>query len=142
LSPTPTDRLRTVLDVITDVTPQGHGPWIRRLLLQTTDDLSDGHRPLPWLTPSLTRADITITWSSSGNVRTLSRNKTLSFCPGSIIDGIPQSFVVGAGEVTSPLCSYISLSVASPRVFHIALHTGSNSSKDFGLHTFPRSILQ
>jgi hypothetical protein len=32
--------------------------------------------------------------------------------------------------------------VAYPIVFHIALHTGSNSSRDFDLHTFPNSILQ
>jgi hypothetical protein len=74
-------------------------------------------------------------------MRTLHHNKTLSFCPGAIINGIPQSFVVGAGEVTSPLYSSISLSIATPRVFHIALHTSSNSAKDFGLHTFPKSAI-
>ena len=28
------------------------------------------------------------------------------------------------------------------RVFHSALHTGSNSQRDFGLHTFPKSVLE
>ena len=46
---------------------------------------------------------------------------------GAIIDGIPRPFVVGAGEVTSPLCFSISLSIASPRVFHSAFSPGSNS---------------
>jgi hypothetical protein len=49
--------------------------------------------------------------------------------------------VVGAGEVTSPLCSSLTLSLACPRVFHSAIHSGSNSQRDFGLHTFPKSVL-
>jgi hypothetical protein len=140
--PTSTERPRPVPDVIADVASQGHEPWLRRLLLHTTDDLSDGHHPLLWLTPSLTREDGTISWSSSGNVRTLRHNNTLSFCPGASIYGIPQPFVVGVGEVTSPLCSSISLSIAISRVFHNALHMGSNSAKNFGLYTFPKSVLQ
>ena len=54
----------------------------------------------------------------------------------------PQRYVVGAGEVATPLCSLLTLVVACPKAFHNALHTGSNSSRDFGLHTFPKSILQ
>ena len=34
------------------------------------------------------------------------------------------------------------LYVAYPKVFHNALHTGSNSYKDFGLHTFPKCVIQ
>ncbi len=34
------------------------------------------------------------------------------------------------------------MSLASPRVFHSALHTGSNSQRGFGLHTFPKSVLE
>jgi hypothetical protein len=75
-------------------------------------------------------------------VRSIKHNKTLSFCPGAIIDGIPHPYVVGAGEVTSPLCTSLSLSIACPIVFHIALHTGSNSARGIGLHTFPKSVLQ
>jgi len=74
-------------------------------------------------------------------MRTLRHNKTFAFCPGAIIDGIPQPFVRGAGEVTSPLCSSISLSIATPKVFHNALYTGSSSAKNFGLHTFPKFVL-
>ncbi len=46
---TPTERPRLVSDVIADVTPQGHAPciWLRRLLLQSADDLMDGSRSLP-----------------------------------------------------------------------------------------------
>jgi hypothetical protein len=138
--PTPTERPRLVSDVIADVTPQGHAIWDRRLMLHTTDDLSYGLRPLPWLTPSLSHAEGIISWFSSGNVHSIRHNKTVSFCPGGIIDGILQPFVVGAGEITSPLCSSLTLSIACPRVFHSALHTGSNSPKGFGLHTFPKVI--
>ena len=27
-------------------------------------------------------------------------------------------------------------------MFHIAFHTGSKSSRDFGIHTFPKSVLR
>ena len=122
--------------------PQGHAPWLSKLLLHTPDDPAEGHRPLPWLTPSLTQAEGTLSWTSSYNVRSIRHNKPLSFCPGAIIDGIPQPYVVGAREVTSPLCYSLTLSIACPKVFHNALHTGSNSTRDFGLHTFPKFVFQ
>ena len=75
-------------------------------------------------------------------MRSARHNTTLSFCPGAITNGTPQPYTVGAGEVKYPLCSSLSLSLACPRVFHNALHTGSNSSRDFGLHTFPKFVLQ
>ena len=68
-----------VSDVIADVTPQGHAPWLRRLLLQSPVDVTDGARPLPWLTPTLTHANSTVDWLSSGNKRSIRHNKTLSF---------------------------------------------------------------
>jgi len=34
------------------------------------------------------------------------------------------------------------VSIASPRVFQSALHTGSDTGKEYGLHTFPRAILK
>jgi hypothetical protein len=116
--PTPTERPRMVTDYIAVVPPQGPQPWLSRLLLHTPNNPADEHRPIPWLTPSLTRAEDTISWSSSGNLRSIGHNKTLSFCPGAIIDGILQPFVVGDGEVTSPLCSPLTISIACPRVFH------------------------
>ena len=75
-------------------------------------------------------------------MRSLKHNKTLSFCSGEFFDGKLQPFVVGAGEVTSSLCTYILPSIASPRVFHNALHTGSHFTKEIGLHIFPTSVLQ
>jgi hypothetical protein len=69
-------------------------------------------------------------------------NKTLSFCPVGIIDGMPQPYVVGAREVTSPLCPSLTLTIACPIVFHNALQTSSNSARDFGMHTFPKYFLQ
>ncbi len=67
--PTPTERPRTVSDVIADVPPQGHAPWLPKRIRYLHIDHSEGHRPLPWLTPSLTQAEGTISWTSSGNVR-------------------------------------------------------------------------
>jgi hypothetical protein len=106
------------------------------------DDPAEGYMPLPWLAPSFTSAGGTITWSSPGNARAIGHNKTLSFCPGAIIAGTPQPFVVSAGDINSPLCTSLLISIANPGVFNNALHTGSNSNKDFGLHTFLKSALQ
>jgi hypothetical protein len=36
----------------------------------------------------------------------------------------------------------ITISITNPRVFHLALRSGSDTGKEFGLHTFPRSILR
>jgi len=40
------------------------------------------------------------------------------------------------------LCKGIYVSIANPRVFHRALHTGSDAGKEYGLHTFPRTVLR
>jgi hypothetical protein len=69
-------------------------------------------------------------------------NTTLSFCPGAVLERKPQPFVVGSGEVTSPLCTFILLYIANPRVLHSALHTGSDSIKELGLHIYPKSVFQ
>jgi len=114
---------------------------LRRLLLQSSKDAADGTRPLPWLTRTLAY-DNTVYWFSSGNQRSMRHTKILSFCPGANFNGKPQPFVVRVGEVTSPLCISILLSIANPRVFHNAIHTGSDSTKEFGLRTFPKPVLQ
>ncbi len=44
---TPTERPRTVSDVIVDVPPQGHAPWLPKLIHYLPIDHSEGHRPLP-----------------------------------------------------------------------------------------------
>ena len=93
----PTERPRQVSDSIADVTPQDHTPWMRRLLSSAKEDPNKGARPLPWLTPSLILEGSTLTWLSAGNIRTPRPNKNVSFCPGAIIDGEPQPFVVGSG---------------------------------------------
>jgi hypothetical protein len=120
----------------------GHAPWLRRVLLSFKEDATEGARPLPWITPSLVEDGATLTWTSSGNTRTLKPNKTLAFCPGAVIDGIPQPFVVGTGAINSPVCQSILISIANPRVYHTALHSGSDSNKEFGLHIFPKSVLR
>ena len=56
-APTPMERL---LNVIADIPPQGHALWLSRLLHHTPIGPADGHRPLPWLTPSLTKAESTL----------------------------------------------------------------------------------
>jgi len=128
--------------VIEGIAPQGHAPWLSMMLHHTPIDPADGHHPLPWLTPSLTHTEGTISWTALGNVRLKRHNITPSFCQGANINGTPQPYVIGAGDVAYPLCSSLTLSIACPRVVHIALHTGSNSAKDFGLHTFPKYVLQ
>jgi len=85
---------------------------------------------------------VLIKWISSDNILKLLPNKNLSFCPGAVIYGAPQPFIVGPGLGNSPLCQSILLSIASPRVYHTALNSGSVSHKEFGLHTFPKFVLQ
>ena len=69
-------------------------------------------------------------------------NKNLSFCPGAVIDGEPQPFIMGSGVRQAHLCQNLLLSIANLRAYHGALHSGSDSLKEFGLHTFPKSVLQ
>ncbi len=87
-------------------------------------------------------SDTTLTWTSSGNTRSITTNKTLAFCPGAIIDGIPQPYIIGTGAIDSPVCQSILISIANPRVFYSALHSGSDTHKEFGLHIFPKSVLR
>ena len=61
--PTPTKRPRQVSDVIADIAPQGHAPWLRRILSTVKEDFLEGTRPLPLLTPSLVPEGHTLTWT-------------------------------------------------------------------------------
>jgi hypothetical protein len=121
---------------------RSHAPWLRRLLSTVKEDPAEGARPLPWFTPSLVPEKHTLTLTSSENVRRLYPNRYLSFCQGAIVDGEPQPFVVGVGILPTHFCQNLFLSIANPRVYHSALHSGSDSHKKFGLHTFPKSILR
>ena len=105
------------------------------------EDPAEGTRPVPWLTPTLVPEGHTLTWTFAGNVGTLRPNKNLSFCPGAIVDCEPQSFVVGFRAEHTHLCHNLLLSIANPRVYHSALHSGSTSHKEFGLNTFPKSVM-
>jgi hypothetical protein len=49
---------------------------------------------------------------------------------------------MGSGAKYAHLCQTLLLSIANLRVYHIALHSGSDSLKEFVLHTFLKSILQ
>jgi hypothetical protein len=84
----------------------------------------------------------TLTWTSSGNTRSIKANKTLAFCPGAISEGIPQPYLIATGAINSPVCQSILISIANPRVFHSAIHSGSDTHKEFGLHIFPKSVLR
>ena len=57
------------------------------------------------------------------------------------MDGHVRPHLVGAMAPNSPLCRSILVSIADPSVFHSALHICSDTGKELGLHTFPRSIL-
>ena len=58
------------------------------------------------------------------------------------MDGVVKPYLVGRMAPNSALYRFILVSIASPRVFHSALHTGSDTGKVYGLHTFPRAILR
>jgi len=83
-----------------------------------------------------------ITWKSGSNELTLKTNRILAFCPGSVMDGPVKPYLVGAMAPNSPMCLSNQVSIAIPRVFRSALHTCSYTGKEYGLHTFPRSILR
>jgi hypothetical protein len=140
--PTRAERPRGVSDFDAKVAPIGHAPWLQRVLSSFKEDTTEGSRPLPWITPSLLEGDNAMTWSSSGNTRSIKSNKTPTFCPGTISDGVPQPYVVGTGAINSPVCQSIVISIANPRVYHSALHSGSDSNKKFVLHIFPKSVLR
>ena len=59
-----------------------------------------------------------------------------------MLDGVVTPYLVGAMAPNSALCRSILVSIANPRVFHSALHTGSHTGKEYGLHTFPHAILR
>jgi len=69
-------------------------------------------------------------------------NRTLAFCPRSVLAGVVKPYLVGTMAPNSALCRSILVSIANPRVFHSALHTGSDTGKEYGLHTFPRAIFR
>jgi len=119
--PTPTDRPRQVSDVIADIAPQIHAPMLRLLLSTMKEDPAEGTRPLPWLSLTLVLEGHTLTWTSAKNVRTLCPTKYLSLCPGAIVNGEPQPFVVESGAMHIHLCLYLLLSIANPRMYHSAL---------------------
>jgi hypothetical protein len=140
--PTPTERPRPATEEEPERAPQGYAPWLLRLLTKVDEDAEEGTRPLRWLTPALIDEGASLSWTSSGNLRTIRGNKTISFCPGAIIDGTPQPFVVGPGTGNSPTCRSILVSIANPTVYHKVLHSGSDSNREYGLHVFPKSVLQ
>jgi len=69
-------------------------------------------------------------------------NRTLAFCPGSVLDGKVKPYLAGAIAPNSHMCHCILVPIANPRVFHSALHTCSNPGKEYGLHTLSRLILR
>jgi len=68
-------------------------------------------------------------------------NHTLAFFPRSVLDGQVKPYLVVAMAPNSSICRSILVSIANPRVSHSTLYTSYDAGKEFGLHTFPRSIL-
>jgi hypothetical protein len=86
--PTPTEGPRQFSDVIVDARLKSYAPRLHRLLVMTVEDPLEGVRPPPWLTPSLIPEGSTLKYTSSGNTILVRHNKTASFCPGPIIEGV------------------------------------------------------
>ncbi len=53
----------------------------------------------------------------------------MAFCIGPVMDGEVKPYLVGSIAPISGLYCSIFLSIANPRVFHTALHTGSDTGK-------------
>ena len=56
-------------------------------------------------------------------------NRTMSFCPWSVLNGVVKPYFAGTMAPNSALCRSILVSIANPRVFHSALHLGSKKKK-------------
>jgi hypothetical protein len=80
--PTPTERPRPASEEAIGRAPQGYTPWLLRLLTKVTEDAAKGERPLPWLTPKLIAKGAGLTWTSSGNSRTVRGKKKHLLLPG------------------------------------------------------------
>ena len=140
--PTPTERPRPASEEAIGRAPQGYAPWLMRRLTKVTEDAEKGDRTPPWLTPELIAEGVSLTWTSSENSRTIRGNKNISCCPGAIIAGIPHPYDVGPGSGNSPAYRSICVSITNPAVYHKVLHSGPDSNRKFGLHVFPKSVLQ
>ena len=139
---TPTEGPHTAPDVLSNVSTRCRAPWLERLLDLSPDNAENGLRPLPWLTPSISEREIPIKLNSAGNALQATFNNFLSVYPGSIMEGEIQPYLVGYGPTISRFCQMILVSIANPRVFHLALHTGLDSNnREFGLQTFSRAVL-
>ncbi len=139
---TPSERPRQKADILAGSPTPGFAPWAHALLDAAPVDDNHGTKGLPWSTPSPAPHGESIQWTSASITLKITENTTLSFCPGSILDGEVQPFFIGSTLPNSNLCTAIYVSLANPRVFYMALHTGSDTGKEFGLHTFPRAVLR
>ena len=99
-------------------------------------------RPHSLPTPSFTDGQSCATWTLASNLLSVAENKTLSFCPGSVLNAVVDPYLIGEMLPNSLRCQTIFVSIAIPRVFHMALQSGSDTGKEYGLYTFPRYILR
>ena len=140
--PTPSERPRQKADILAGSPTPGFAPWAQALLDAAPIDDNHGTRGPPWITPTPVPQGEGLQWTSASNTLRITANTTLSFCPGSILEGEVQPYFIGPTLPNSNLCTAIYISLANPRVFHMALHTGSDTGKEFGMHTFPRAIVR
>ena len=85
------------------------------------EDLTEGARPLPWLTPTLVPEGLTLTWTSAGNAKSYVRTETSL--------SARELLLAENWARHTHLCHNLLLSIANPRVYHSALHSGSDSHK-------------
>jgi len=121
---------------------QGYAPWLSALLRKSPEDTLEGLRPPPWPLPSFTERNATVTWKSASHDLTVKTNRILALCPRSVLAGVVKPYMVSTMAPSSALCRSILISIANLRVFHSALHTGSDTWKEYGMHTFPLAILK
>jgi len=76
-------------------------------------------------------------WTPVANNLSVTENSFMSFFPGSVLIGTVQPYMVGTMAPNSHLHMSILISIASPKVFHLTLHTGSHTEKTYRLQTFP-----
>ena len=114
--------------------------YMDTLLRVTPQDPSDGYRPTPWLTPTITKDGANTTWKVLNSSCTIKDNKTLSFCPGMIVKGEIKPYVILATNESRTKEMFVS--IANGRVYQLELHLGSRGPTNVGIMPFPNTMLE
>ena len=116
----------------------GATEYLQDVLDYTPLDPAGGHRPPPWITPSIALPDQPLLWTCLDKQYSITNNTTLSFCPGSLIAGSVKPYYVATPGAVRTNTMWVSISDST--VFIRALFAGSRGAFP-GVVAFPDAIL-